>query len=225
MSHPGAGRLAGLATLSMLALGGCGQEAPGVAASVDGDQIPMDQVDSYASAVCTYNEVTAEVSGQPAQAVSGEELRGFALNLLVQQALIEQVAEGVGASVPPAAAAQEIDPQTEEVIAAMPADDGEVIGEIISTSQRNAALQQAIGAQLLQGAGGEGVSQQAQQAAAEALEKAEEAADIDIDPRLAEAYAALAQGRGATAPVQAVPLAVPVSADEAEPGEDAPSCA
>jgi hypothetical protein len=216
MSHFGSGRrLAVLSALAVLGLAGCGQEAPGVAASIDGEQVTMDQVDSYANAVCTYNEVNAEVSGQPPQAVSGEDLRGFALNLLVQQALTERVAEEVGASVPAAAGAQAVDPQTEEVIAAMPADEGAVISEIVSTSQRNAALQQAIGTALA----GEGAGQRA---VAAALADEEADADIEIDPRLAEAYAARAQERGASAPTQESQLAVPVSAEDA--GEDAPSC-
>ncbi len=222
MSRRRAGRLAALAVSGVLAVAGCGQEAPGVAASVDGQQIPMEQVDSYASAVCTYNEATAEVSGQPEQGVTGEELRGFALDLLVQQALTERVAEEQGVSVPEAAGAQEIDPQTEEIIAAMPAGDGEVIGEIISASQRNAALQEAIGAKVAAEQGGGSDSQQVQQAGAEEVARAEADADIDVDPRLAEAYAARAEQRGATAPAQVVPLAVPVTADDA--GEDAPSC-
>lgn len=222
MSHRGAGRLVVLAASAVLVLTGCGQEAPGVAASVDGEQITMNQVDSYAGAVCSYNKATAEVSGQPEQAVTGEELRGFAVDLLVQQALTERVAEEQGVSVPEAAAAQEIDPQTEEIIAAMPADEGEVVNEIVSTSQRNAALQQAIGEKLLDDQGGGGDSQQAQQAAAEELTKAEADADIDIDPRLAEAYSSRAQQRGSSASMQVVPLAVPVSAEDA--GEDAPSC-
>lgn len=222
MSHLGAGRLAALAASAVLSLAGCGQEAPGVAASVDGEQITMDQVDSYASAVCTYNQVAAEVTGQPEQAVTGEELRGFAVDLLVQQSLTERVAEEQGVRVPEAAAAQEIDPQTEEIIDAMPAGDGEIINEIISTSQRNAALQQAIGVHLLEDQGGGSDGQQAQQVAAQELAKAEADADIDVDPRLAETYASRAQQRGATAPVQTVPLAVPVAAEDT--GEDAPSC-
>ena len=219
MSHSGAGRrLAVLSALTVLGLAGCGQEAPGVAASIDGEQITLEQVDTYASAVCTYNEVNAEVSGQPAQPVSGENLRGFAIDLLVQQTLTERVAENVGASVPAAAGAQPLDPQTKEVIAAMPADEGAVISEIVSTSQRNAALQQAIGAELA-AEGGEGAGQQA---VAEALAEEEANADIDINPRLAEAYAARTQERGASAPTQESQLAVPVSAEDA--GEDAPSC-
>ena len=226
MSHLGAGRLAALAASAVLGLAGCGQDAPGVAASVDGAQITMDQVDSYASAVCTYNQVTAEVTGQPEQAVTGQELRGFAVDLLVQQLLTERVAEEQGVSVPASAAAQEIDPQTEAIIDAMPAEEGAVINEIVSTSQRNAALQQAIGTKLVDEQGGGGDAQQAQQAAAEELTKAEAEADIDIDPRLAEAYSSRAQQRGAKASVPDVPLAVPVSADDAgeNTGEDAPSC-
>jgi len=222
MRHLHAGRLAALAAFGMLSVTGCGQEAPGVAASVDGDQITMDQVDSYAGAVCTYNQATAEVSGQPEQAVTGEELRGFAVDLLVQQALIERVAEEQGVRVPEAAAAQEIDPQTEEVIASMPDADGEVIREIVSTSQRNAALQQAIGARLLADQGGSTDEQRAQQVAANEIAKAEADADIDVDPRLGEAYAARAEQRGGAAPGRVVPLAVPVSGEDT--GEDAPSC-
>ena len=211
-------RLGTSAAVTALALlTGCGQEAPGVAASVDGEQITMEQVDEYASAVCTYSAVNAEVAGQPAEPVSGRDLRGYALDLLVQQALLEGVAERLAVSVPPSASSQGVDAQTEEVIAAMPSDEGAAIEEIISISQRNAALQRAIGGKLAAEEGGAGSQAKAERLAASAVAAEASAADIEVDPRLSEAYAARADARGLEAPAQDSLLAVEAAAEDTAP--------
>ena len=204
-------RLAGLAVAALLA--GCGGQAPGVAASVDGETISFDEVDAYAAAVCDYGRTSAELAGQPAQPVSGGELRSFVLDLLVQSVLTERVAEEVGVSVPASAAAREPDPQTAAVIEAMPSDEGAKVAEIYAISQRLVALQQAIGTALVADQGGEGSGEQAARRAAEAVAAERQEADIEVDPRLEEGYAARIAASGGTSPPARSPLSVAVSSE------------
>lgn len=211
--------LAGLVAAGLLS--GCGQDSPGVAASIDDETISLSEVDAYAGAVCDYAATSAELSGTPPQPVSGGELRSFVLDLLIRATLTDRVADQVGARVPPSVGAEEPDAQTQAVIEAMPQAEGDRIAEIYSVSQRTAALARAIGAKLLADEGTpDATGDQADQRAAEAITAAEQDADITVEPRLIEAYAARLASAGGTPPSVDVALSVPVSS---EAGTDAPA--
>ncbi len=182
---------------------GCGQEVPGVAATVDGERIAFDRVDAYASAVCEYGRTSADLTGQEAQPLSGADLRGFVLDLFVSAELTDQVAEQVGASVPPSAGTSEPDAATRQVIAAMPEQAGERIADLYALNQRTLALRRAIGVRLLSDQGSEGTADEADSAADTAIARA--ADRVEIDPRLAADYALR---NGVDDVAQEAPLAV-----------------
>lgn len=208
--------VAGLVAAALLS--GCGQESPGSAVSIDGETISLDRVDAYAGAVCDYSRTSAELAGQPAEPVSGAELRSFVLDLLVQSELTDRVAEQVGVSVPPSAGAQEPDAQTRAVIDAMPADEGARVADIYAVNQRTTALRRAIGTQLLADEGTQGTGDEADQRAREAVAAVEQDADIEVDPRLEEAYAAQVEASGGTASSAGSPLSVAVSTEAGAEG-------
>lgn len=208
MSRPATGRCRRLAVAVLVAglLSACGDAPLGAAASIDGETISLDQVDAYADAACEYTRTATEMTNQPPQPISGAQLRVEVLNLLVQSVLTERLGERLGVTVPPSAAAG-IPDTTRAVLDAMPAQEAADAADFIALSQRTGALQRAIGTELLadEGAGQETDAPQGvapEQRGAAAVFAVQQDADIEVDPRLADGYAArvAAVGGGTASP-------------------------
>lgn len=231
MSRPATGRGRRLAAVGLVAalLGACGQASPGAAASIDGETISLDQVDAYADAACEYTRTVTEMTNQQPQPISGAQLRVEVLNLLVQSVLTERLGERLGVTVPPSAGAGMPD-ATRAVIDAMPVEEAAEAADFLAVSQRTGALQRAIGAELL---AAEGTGQEAdqpeevtpEQRGAEAVLAEQQDADIEVDPRLADGYAARTATAGGDTASPGSPLSVLTSQEGAgsATGSDAPT--
>jgi hypothetical protein len=82
------GRLATTA-LAVLLLTGCGQNAPGVAAQVGNDRITDEQVDQLAEALCVLSASAPQA--QQAQPVTSQQTRRQALQVLIDNALADDL--------------------------------------------------------------------------------------------------------------------------------------
>lgn len=83
------------ALLALTAVSGCGSTrfTPGAAATVNGEAISQDRVNSIVSAACAYTVANAEASGQPPAPVSLANLRASITQAVVQFALTDRAAQ------------------------------------------------------------------------------------------------------------------------------------
>lgn len=87
--------LAGLAATAVLLLAGCSTVAPGVAASVGDEEVSVEQVDAFASALCSLSVGAAAGNPDGAQ-VATRSARSNAVGILIDVALANQFADRVG---------------------------------------------------------------------------------------------------------------------------------
>lgn len=175
------GRGVALVVAAGLALTACGDVSPGAAATVDGTKISRESVDDMAQAVCTAELTYAELMDQPAQPTPTSIYREITLSLLINEQLAQEVADRLGADVPPSSYQAGQDAGLEDLFQALPSSALEPFQDYVESYSRLQATYAAIGAET-GGATGDDPA-----AAAEAgrayVAKYAERQDIEIDPR------------------------------------------
>lgn len=169
-----------VAVLGMLVLSSCGNNAPGVAAQVEGDQITDSQVDDFAQVLCELNS-GAGSQGAGASATPTKQLRFQALQILMGNDLALDVIdpgsvdpEQVSAAVEQAAASRDALPSSLRGVF-------EDVVEEFATAQLGLT---ALGRESLQGAGEKKIDDQAALAEGDRLRTAyARNADVSVDPR------------------------------------------
>ncbi len=212
---PRRGRLGtGVAALSVaLLLASCGGNAPGVAATVDGDRITDDKVDDFALVLCSLGGLPGTESGTPTRTARFSSLQILLANeLAADVGDVDEVEQaGVRQTVESLAAARET----------VPAEVRDTFDEVV---REFAAAQQAIlelGRESLQaeGQGGEAVNDEAAFAEGDRLRSEyAERADIEIDPRYGTVEDGILTPAGGSLSVAVSDLAVSGAAEQTEDG-------
>jgi len=178
---------AAVAVLTTLALAGCGEVSPGAAATVDGQAIPLDEVDEVARALCTYTQTTAELQGSPPEQLATTDIRREVLGTRLNAALAEVVSDELGVDVPPSSYEGGTS-QIEPVLEQMPAAEADVLRDYVDTLGRLRELTAAIG----EDRGDSNVAETPETAISRGyLLRLAQGTDIELDPRFGQ----LRQGR------------------------------
>lgn len=176
--------LAVVGATAALVLAGCGGVNPGVAATVDGETIPLSEVDAMARAFCAADLVSARMQDQQVPARGTADYRNRVLGTLVNAELASAAVDELGIDVPESASESDLD-QFAELFAELSASDTESLRAYIDVFGELDASTQAIGRE--QGGEQAGADAEAAAAAGQAylVERAAQV-DIELDPRFGE---------------------------------------
>jgi len=176
------GRGVALVVAAGLALTGCGDVAPGAAATVDGTRISLETVDDMAQAVCSAEVTYAEEFGdQPMQPTPTSVFRNTTLTLLINEQLALEVAGKLDLDVPPSSYQAGQSAGLDELLDALPSSAVEPFEDYVASFSRLDALYAAIGAESGETTGddpGAGVEAGRAYVATYADKQ-----DIEVDPR------------------------------------------
>ncbi len=144
--RPGVG-VAAAALLSLTAVSGCGSHlTPGVAATINGDTISQDSVDSVVEAACAYTAASAQTGAAPQPPISLANLRSTITQSLIQFEVTDDAATQMGLSVSPAVIATGATQQP--IPAGLDDTDADVIKGFFADFAKSSAQIQLIGAHL-----------------------------------------------------------------------------
>lgn len=167
-------RSAALAGAAALLLAGCGGLQPGTAASVEGREIPMSQVDDTATVLCTLSEEQIKAQGTPVplvnfrrQALAGQVLEEAARTIAAERDLEVQ---------PPY---DEVLSQQRATIEQLPEDQRGTFEEVVRSETYTGAVLEELGSE----ADAAGQPQAQQQAGLEVVVGWLQEADIEIAPQ------------------------------------------
>jgi len=203
-----------VAAVAMVAvLAGCGGVYPGAAAVVDGETIPLDEVDELARAVCSAQVVVAQQDPtqlDPNMAV----YRNSVLSTLVNDRLASAATDELGIEVPPAAYERDLS-EFEEIFAALSEEEESSLREFLVLSRRLQVATRLIGQQV----GGEQAAanpQVADSAGLQYLVDEAASADVELDPRFGELTSGQVVGGSGS-------LSVPLEGADARPDGGLPA--
>ncbi len=194
------------AVVAVLALAGCGQVRPGAAATVDGEAIPLDRVDSMAQAFCAADVVSAELQDAEPTVRSMAEYRNRVLGTLINERLAADAVEELDLDVPESAYSQDLS-QYDELFAELSAEDEDALRDYIEVFGRLQATTQAIGAQAEDAPADPSAAVTAGQ---QQLAEMADEADIQLDPRFGEMTGGQVIGGSGS-------LSVPAAGDQKNP--------
>jgi hypothetical protein len=168
------------AAAATMALAGCSALSPGVAADVDGHTFSTADVDDLADALCAVN---AAQPSEGAAEISGRQVRGAALNRLIQVQLAEQLGEEEGLRPDEGTVAQQLK-GVEDQLADVPDDQLAAFMDSYAEYVRGADVVTQLGRRSLEEQGQENVDDTAALAAGSALlQEYAQDADVEVDPR------------------------------------------
>lgn len=176
-------RLAPLAAALVLVLSGCGQVHPGTAVSVGSERIGHEEVDDLATALCSVNTVSAELSGQPPPETAARVNREAAVGILIEISLSRQFGEERDA-VPDEDLVSQALAQNAQRLAALPASVRPGFRTALADFAEGQSILINIGRESLEASGGSEVPDD--QALAEGQRLRSEFVtgfDIEVDPR------------------------------------------
>ncbi len=130
-------------SIAGLALAGCGEVNPGAAATVDGESIPLDEVDTTARAFCAAELVIQEQAGDPLFAETTAAYRNEVLGTLINLELADQLRAELGVDVPPASYGTDLS-QFDDLFAELSAEDETALRDYVADFNRLQAITQAI---------------------------------------------------------------------------------
>ena len=196
-------RVVGTVAVAVLVLTGCGDVNPGAAATVDGEVIPLSEVDAMARAFCAADVATAKLQGQEPSPRPTSDYRIRVLNTLVDGELADMAVEDLGLDVPPSAYGQDLS-QFDDLFAELSDDEAEALRDYIEAFGRLQASTAAIGRE-------QGSTDAAPDAATAAgqkyLARLADETDIELDPRFGDMASGQVVGGSGS-------LSVPAVADE-----------
>jgi hypothetical protein len=175
-------RLAVTAAGMVLTLAGCGNVSPGAAATVNGEAIPLAEVDSMARAFCAADIAAAALQDQEPEPRGTADYRYRVLSTLVNAEVADDLASERGIDVPPASYEQNLS-EYEALFAEMPDTDVDALLDYIASFSRLQATTEALGAER---AGADADPSAALAAGQRLLQREVQNADIDLDPRFGE---------------------------------------
>lgn len=139
--------MAAAVLLSLTAVSGCGSHlSPGMAATINGDTISQDSVDSVVEAACAYTAASAQPGAAPQPPLSLANLRSTITQSLIQFAVTDDAATQLGLSVSQAAIATGAAQQP--IPSGLDGTDADVIKGFFQDFAKSSAQIQLIGAHL-----------------------------------------------------------------------------
>jgi len=192
-----------------LLLAGCGSIHPGAAAVVDDTSISMSRADDVASVYCRLALLSAP-GGAP---ISNADVRRQAVTDLVIGVVAVEMAEDANLTINPHQ--YEITPaQREEIAAAVPDDQLDLVVNAISSSQRTFAIAEALGAEEVDDPDAE--AQQLREEGLQLIQAEVARRDVRFDPRFGI-------GKDGTQEASTGSLSVPVEEASASDQEGLPA--
>lgn len=200
------------AAAAALLLSSCGQTAPGVAASVDGERITDEQVDEFARVLCAIGGVAAVEGGAPTKSA-----RFAALQILMANELTDDIADVDDVPSQQVSAILEGMAPARELLSG---DEQETFDEVAAEFARAQAAIVELGRASLEEGGQPGdIPDQAAFAEGQRLlSEHAQATDVEVDPRFGEIVDGALQPSSGSLSVPVSDVAVAGSA--AEPGEE-----
>ena len=204
--------LPAVAAAAALLLSSCGETAPGVAASVDGERITDEQVDDFAEVLCAIGGVPGGEAGAPTKSA-----RFTSLQILMSNELTDDLADLDEVS------SQQVAPILEQMAPAremLSEDERETFDRVAEEFARSQAAIVQLGRESLEESGQPGeIDDQAAFAEGQRLlsEHAQEA-EIEVDPRFGQVVDGALQPSSGSLSVPVSDLAV--AGSSAEAGEE-----
>jgi hypothetical protein len=204
--------LPAVAAAAALLLSSCGETAPGVAASVDGERITDEQVDDFAEVLCAIGGVPGGEAGAPTKSA-----RFTSLQILMSNELTDDLAALDEVS------SQQVAPILEQMAPArelLSEDERETFDRVAEEFARSQAAIVQLGREALEESGQPGqIDDQAAFAEGQRLlsEHAQEA-EIEVDPRFGQVVDGALQPSSGSLSVPVSDLAV--AGSSAEAGEE-----
>lgn len=196
-------RVVGTVALAVLVLAGCGDVNPGAAATVDGEVIPLSEVDAMARAFCAADVATAELQGQEPSPRPTADYRIRVLNTLVDGELADIAVDELGLDVPPSAYGQDLS-QFDDLFAELSDAEADALRDYIEAFGRLQASIAAIGRD--QGSA-DAEPEAATAAGTKYLASLADETDIELDPRFGDMASGQVVGGSGS-------LSVPSAAEE-----------
>lgn len=177
-------RAVGLALLAGVALTGCGEVAPGAAATVDGEAIPLDHVDEIARSVCSAEMSYADSSQTQWQPLPTSYYRDNVLGVLINEQLATKAADELDLDVPPSLSQPPDNEALDAIFAHLDGDDEAAFRDYLAAFGRLQALYFAIGRD--QGGAKASGGQRATSAGQAYVADYADEHDVELDPRFGD---------------------------------------